>query len=194
MGFGDIRVARSRHSVARHAALAPLHFWLPHFADDRPARSRQIDARQTNSHDHATAHARRVSRGAEHSLRRRPWAPPAEPPLPFAFTTHLLLPNGETTHGVWAGAIWWRSHGLPRFHQAPRTGGAVDYPRFLVYLPPEPASGLGEAPRQERARAGTNSFLEADRYYIICVLLINWWRWRELNPRPPGLHALRLPV
>ena len=23
---------------------------------------------------------------------------------------------------------------------------------------------------------------------------LNWWRWRELNPRPPDLHGPRLPV
>lgn len=41
--------------------------------------------------------------------RRGAWTPAAEPPPPFSFTTQLLLPNGETTSGVWTGALWWRA-------------------------------------------------------------------------------------
>ena len=42
---------------------------------------------------------------------RGAWLSPAEPPLPWAFTTELLLPSGETTSGVWTGGAWWAEGG-----------------------------------------------------------------------------------
>jgi hypothetical protein len=42
---------------------------------------------------------------------RGAWESPAEPPLPWAFTTELLLPNGKTTAGVWTGGNWWGEPG-----------------------------------------------------------------------------------
>jgi len=35
------------------------------------------------------------------------WESPDEPPLPWAFTTELLLPTGQTVTGVWTGGAWW---------------------------------------------------------------------------------------
>jgi hypothetical protein len=41
--------------------------------------------------------------------RRPPWTPAAEPPLPYAFTTQVLLEDGITTSAVWTGEMWWGS-------------------------------------------------------------------------------------
>ena len=38
---------------------------------------------------------------------RGPWAPAAEPPPKFAFTTEILLADGATTNATWTGALWW---------------------------------------------------------------------------------------
>lgn len=43
----------------------------------------------------------------EQNPRRGAWHSTAEPPPIFSFTTELLLPDGETTSGVWTGAAWW---------------------------------------------------------------------------------------
>ena len=45
----------------------------------------------------------------ERSPRRSPWTAAALPPPSFAFTTQVLLQNGETTSAVWTGKLWWGS-------------------------------------------------------------------------------------